>query len=341
MSADDRMTVTMLGTTRCGKTTYLHGMYAVLSAGQNGFFLHAEDPDLDLELSDQWDDLVEKGTLPQPNNEEPKSYPFTFRSGFMRLLSIDWLDYRGGAMSDRVGQTDARVLIDRLAQSDSIYLTLDGAVLADELENADNLNARRRMKAERMTMFVHRAAESRGGRIPSIVILITKFDLVARRFPNGAAAVEGAIAAAKDILPVAFEPGVTTLICPVTIGDFGLSTGERVDPALVKPQWVHKPMLFSMLYAEWEREQQLSLQMSTTRQTMGETAFELARLQSGFMSIFRRGQIRAHEQQMNRIGTTVVSDEQLLEKAQRQALALAREFVELPIYVDGQRVDFS
>jgi hypothetical protein len=241
----DRITVTMLGTSKSGKTTYLLGMYATLSAGQDGFFLHADDPDLDLDLSESWDALMDEGLLPPPTPNEPKTYPFVFKSGLTRLLDIDWLDYRGGAMTDRTTASDAERLVSRLAASDSIYLTLDGALLAQGVDERSFLTARRHTKAERMTWFVQNAA-SKLGRVPSLVVLVTKFDLVAARCPDGAAAVESAIDAARDILPIAFETGVTALICPVSLGDLGMPVAERVDPTSVAPRWVHKPMLFSM-----------------------------------------------------------------------------------------------
>jgi hypothetical protein len=339
MSAATEITVTMLGTSGSGKTTYLLGMYAALSGGQDGFFLHSDDDDLDLELSENWEALADEGVVPPPTADTPKSYPFAFRTGFTRLVTVDWLDYRGGAMTDRSGAADSAQLIDRLARSDSIYLTLDGELLQNGVDERNSAVIRRGTKAERMTRFVQGAAEKRG-RIPSLVVLMTKFDLIARATPGGgAAAVKRAVDAARLILPIAFEPGVTALVCPVSLGDIGTPIDDRIDPDRVAPRWVHKPMLFSMQQAQaLARAESASLARAAHAREQ-EKGFELAALQSNFFSIFKSGQIQALAGE--RIGAEhdAAKQRHMEEQAHRQARRLADEFRDLPIFVDGQRVE--
>jgi Double-GTPase 2 len=341
MTGPGRITVTMLGTTHSGKTTYLLGMYSILSVGQDGFFLHADDPDLDLELSENWDALVDEGVLPPPTPDTPKSYPFAFRSGFTRLVTVDWLDYRGGAMTDRSNAKDAAELTERLAASDSIYLTLDGEVLQDGVDERNYNDVRRRSKADRMTKFVHDAAE-RLSRIPSLVVLMTKFDLVAKRTPGGgAAAVERAIEAAKLVLPIAFEPGVTALICPVSLGDLGDATDGKIEPSRIAPRWLHKPMLFSMQQVQARERRARSAQAEAAQTGLQATGYELDELRRGFFAIFKGGQI-AHQQAVLQSTQDRLEEERRREaQAERQARKLAEEFAELPIFIDGQRVEHA
>src|SRR5690349_3434873 len=117
----------MLGTQGSGKTMYLYGMYAKLSAGESGFFLYADDHDIDLSLAEGWDALTSDGLLPPPTDEKPQRYPFVLNDGFQKILELDWVDYRGGAWMSRVNGSeaaDAPAMLQRLENSDSIYLVL-------------------------------------------------------------------------------------------------------------------------------------------------------------------------------------------------------------------------
>ncbi|MFD0635025.1 hypothetical protein ACFQ9X_29295 [Catenulispora yoronensis] len=57
--------VTMLGTKGSGKTTYLLGMYAVLSAGVQGHTLVTTDLDDDEDMADAWYELCDNGRVPR------------------------------------------------------------------------------------------------------------------------------------------------------------------------------------------------------------------------------------------------------------------------------------
>src|SRR5690242_3163575 len=108
MADDAKMTVTMLGPANSGKSTFLLGMYAILSGGDHGYFMHAAEADQDLDLSEAWDALIDDGILPPPTAETfERQYDFVFKYGFSSILEIDWLDYRGGAIADRARFDDS------------------------------------------------------------------------------------------------------------------------------------------------------------------------------------------------------------------------------------------
>src|SRR5262249_54193366 len=153
-----------LGTTGSGKSTYLLGMYAVMSAGLQDYFLYAEDADQDLDLSDAWDLLCDTGELPPANNvDEYREFSFVFKQGVTPLLGIDWMDYRGGAVSARGDSAeDVGMLRARLEQSDSVYLVVDGEQLGNWLADPDSVDqVRRKTKVKQMTTLVQRAIETR------------------------------------------------------------------------------------------------------------------------------------------------------------------------------------
>lgn len=120
------LTLTAIGTKFSGKSTFLLGMFDILSAGLHGYFMFTEDPDEGIDLQDTWDRLMDLGRLPDPTTKT-KCYRFVFNHGLTPLVTIDWMDYRGGALDDRGDSSpDVVELRERLNRSDSIYLMLDG-----------------------------------------------------------------------------------------------------------------------------------------------------------------------------------------------------------------------
>ncbi|MCX4699204.1 hypothetical protein [Streptomyces sp. NBC_01373] len=257
MSTDeiDQITVTMLGPSLSGKTTFLLGMYSVLSAGLNNYFLHATDWDQNLDLTEAWDALVDDGLLPPPNEADMvKPYSFVFREHLNPLLSIDWLDYRGGALDDRLRgeDSDTRTLIARLDMSDAVYLVLDGRYLRDPVTPNTIARVRRVTKAQHMTRLLQQTIDNRRKADqppPAVIILVTKADLVAEaRHPADRSVIwDQLVQDVTQVLPVCFLQGITTLVCPVMLGHFGVEETQQVDPQSVQPMGLHRPLLFSLL----------------------------------------------------------------------------------------------
>ena len=139
--ATPALKLTMLGGTNSGKTMFMLGMYNTLAVGMHGYFMFTEDPDQDLDLREEWDALLSDGTLPAATvMQASRQFGFVFNHGFTPLVSIDWMDYRGGAVDARKDEADVPVLLQRLADSDSIYLVLDGQKLAPWLNGSASLD---------------------------------------------------------------------------------------------------------------------------------------------------------------------------------------------------------
>ncbi|GAA2853042.1 hypothetical protein Acy02nite_51030 [Actinoplanes cyaneus] len=251
--------VTMLGGTGSGKTTYLVGMYAHLSAGLGNFFLHADNRDVDLDLASAWDAMIEDGLLPQPTTEEGglQVFDFTFRYGVDPLLRLNWVDYRGGVIRDRdSSKQDVSQLVARLGETDSVYITLDGALLADVLEKKPAAETKLQSAIGRYARTLGEIADQRDTQNlipPSVVLLITKGDLLRSLLPGDVAQRERqAREWAQKLLPQVFRHDWDVAVCIVSIGRIGRLTSSRVDPGELAPFRIDRPMVFS-LYSYYRR----------------------------------------------------------------------------------------
>lgn len=294
--------MTMLGTTRSGKSTYLLGMYAILSAGLNNYFVRTEDPDQDLDLSDAWDLLCDNGELPPPTTSgDYRNYGFVFSHQLTSLISIDCADYRGGALADRAeNNEDVGLLHQRLEASDSIYLVLDGERIGDWLAgDLSDHDVQRKLKIARMTQHVQRAVEARQARglpAPSIVLLITKADVVKEKNGSLGPALRRAAENLERLVPVAYQQGVTALICPVQLGRFGSGNHEQIDTALIDPVGVHRPLIFTLMHFLTEGIEAHQDELRELKAQRDAATAEALRLRTGFMNgLFRRGAIRRNE----------------------------------------------
>lgn len=230
------MTVTMLGRRNSGKTTFTLGMYAVLAAGFKGFSLQAGTLNEELDIANSWNHLADDSLWP-PGTRASQSYRMALKDGPTPVALIDWEDYRGGALFDLSEEPDAARLHERLHESDSVYVLVDGEALREYLKEGgiQRLGAHR-ISAILVNLFNH--VRERARPLPSIVILVTKSDLLDD--DPKAYRQDEIVRVIRELLPICFVPKITTLICPVTLGRF--SPDFAADP-----HQFHKPILWSML----------------------------------------------------------------------------------------------
>lgn len=336
--ADDypSLTVTALGNKGSGKTTFLIGMYAHLSAGQKGYFLSA-DPDTDLNLANKWDKLLDDGALPPPNEADNISYKFRFLDGLKPLLGIDWLDYRGGALEEETGSAsgDVKDLHDRLKRSDCVYLVVDGGYLVREVSHATRLGIMRKAGLRRMASLLQTAVEARKEAQtlpPSVVVLITKTDLIPpeRR--------DKIVPDIEQLLEVCFSAGLTTLICPVMLGDFGINPDSHVDPRDIAPHNLHLPIIFGL--AEYMFQLSSGIQQLSAAQALRYAALEreLRSLRSGGGAFFRSAKIAEAERELKKLTEERENMNAVEKAAANRARALFDELNELVLFRDGVQV---
>jgi hypothetical protein len=341
-----KIVMTMLGATGCGKTTYLYGMYATLSPGVNGYFLHTTDPDADVDLTEPWVELCETGALPKPNDPKPKSYQFAFKHEMKTLLEIDCQDFRGGAGTERskADDDDVMLLRKRLAVSDSIILTLAGEHVARWIADGApaGLNrARDPMKIARFSRAISEVMETRfrGGQpAPGVVVLITKADrlgpLTGKSTPE---ALDVVLRNLFNLVPVLASEGVTVLLCPVQIGAFGESEAEQVRPDQVNPKNLHKPVNFALMHYLTEIIPRRHGHLAGIDRQIDEESRQVAAMRGAFLGSWLFGErIRKTEESMEerRSARGEVQDE--IAQARSWAEQMAEELRSSPIYRSGK-----
>jgi hypothetical protein len=341
-----KITMTMLGASGSGKTMFLHGMYATLSAGIAGYFVYTRDPDHDIDLMDTWDRLNDEGVLPPPTEEVPTPYDFVLKHGITPLISIDCLDFRGGATDARsTSAADTAQLLNRLRISDTIYLALDGQHVGEWVNNlvpGGRANrARDPMKVARLSMFIQQAAEARmasGKPAPSIVVLITKADVLpAVTGMRKAEALRLAVENMDQIVPVVYSQGITALVCPVQIGNFGIEKHNMVDPTTVDPVGLHRPFIFSLWHFLTEVIQSDEETMRAIADSRSAAHEELSQLKGGFWrELFNGSRISSLSQSLENWDQEKARVDQNIRTARDRAGVLMEQLAKLPILKDGK-----
>lgn len=242
----DKAKITMLGTSGAGKTCYMLGLYATMQLGLQGFTLSTPDLDEDLRLTNLWDRLVEEEgeeRWPPATGMEPHRYDFDFSYGMRKLISFDWLDYRGGAIQDSSSQGDVQTLMNRLKESTCIFLCVSGELLSEESNG--NLNSvARKAGITRMNQFVSTLSKelSDDKRPFPIVLLVTKYDQCYQRER------ESLIADIKQLFKSLFvtDQNWLVMLCPVSLGK---ELSENPVSGEINPKNLHLPLIFA-LYAK-------------------------------------------------------------------------------------------
>jgi len=336
------LTLTMLGTTSSGKTTFLLGMYDILSTGVHGYFTFTEDPDQGVDLRDAWDLLVDEGELPPPNvADSSKYYRFVFNHGFTPLVTIDWMDYRGGALDDRKDSgADVSELRTRLERSDSIYLVLDGGSVAVWLDDPSKLAViHKRLKVQAMSSQVLQAVTNRkksGLPNPSLAVLITKADLLRGPDRSVGQALAKVVEGLPQLLPVVWAEGVTTFVCPVKVGDFGANSTGVVDVSTIDPVGLHRPLIFSLMHYLSEGLGAHEAQLARATAGHSETEQQIATLSQGFRAYFRGRQVIQLRGVADSYWQAIAAGQRDIRSDQDLITQLSQELAGHPIIRDGK-----
>lgn len=257
----DNIKITMLGATSAGKTCFMLGMYAAMRQGVKGFTFTSNDMDVDLELSDMWEQLVDpeqgKSRWPNPNNNVINYYSFGYCYGLKRFIGFDWIDYRGGVLRDTSTAEDRNALLDHFATSDCIFICLSGEHLTRSIKGHD---AAIRTKAgiDRMNGFFTNNLPP--NLRPPVAIVITKSDLMVGRVTNEV------INEIKDLFNPLFAVGSQweVMITPVTLGR---ELRDDKDQGEIAPVNIHLPVTYAAFQAF---KQELSKQQGSIKQMDGQ-----------------------------------------------------------------------
>lgn len=338
-----RVAVTMLGLSASGKTSFTMSMFGAMSRGVEGYFLYSEEDGK--QLLGSWAKLLDTGKFPQPTDMTGfKHYDFILNRGLGQgdILRIDWLDYRGGAIIDPShASQDVPVLTDQLVKSDSVYIVMDGetlgqwiASLIDGEDGSDDGLARimDRLGVGHISQMLIPAVTKRrrecGRESPSIVVLVTKEDRLAEvvRAPADLA-MEMVARHLPRLLPIAFSPGVQTLVSSTTLEAVGRGGLERCFVV---------PFVFTFL--EFLRQEIADEQhfLDANTDLHAANAEQLAVLSRRFGRFFQTGRIRDLTAEQRRIVREARDRQNRLLTLRQEAERLDTELRGARLYDGGQ-----
>jgi hypothetical protein len=171
--------VTMLGDSGSGKTVFMSSMYEKMRYGENGIAIRAISHNVNLDLSQNIENLYAHDNWPTTNEGREINYEFALSLNGQPLARIEWVDYRGGAIWEREETHEGQALIKSLQNSHSIICMIDMSKLGKL--RPESFHARTKTRLGHMANLCRSAAESK--RLRSILFVRTKSDEV--QHPNG------------------------------------------------------------------------------------------------------------------------------------------------------------
>lgn len=230
--------VTVIGFKNSGKTTYLAGMYIMMSTGRKNFSL-LTNPDLDLFLENLWDGIC-SGNFPLPSDKDEK-FSFHLAHNHKAVCDFDWLDYPGGVLADP-NHPSREKLNASIRESDCLVLVLDGDLFAIDAASESDYEAKLTKKLEfdsglRKEVKSLTRLSAEGVAIPPICIVVTKCDKINADYQ---AVVKNVLRNCEPLRPV-FEGNKLVMTASVSLGA-GIDHGEAPDPFCIE-----QPIAFAVL----------------------------------------------------------------------------------------------
>lgn len=321
----DKVKITMLGTTGSGKTCYMVGMYAYMAIGYNGLTFHAKDLDLDLELSNRYDNLVDnegEDRWPPPTQSgESKNYVFSLNYGFKPIIDFEWWDYRGGALKDQKNEEDTQTLLKNIKDSSSLFIAISGK---DFTEKGDEKKLR--STARRINTLINNLLSSRNINPQNpypIALVVTKCDLLYEDFSR-----EELIDRVQELFQGLFteNSGFFVMICPVTLGK---ELAAKPNDGKIKPEALELPVFFAV-YSEFKE------QYVARKNRLSSEKTRISNLETGgIKQWFKRGKIRDGKERIQSLGNEI---EQEIEPKLR---LLCNELKRTTLFLNGQEVEID
>jgi GTPase SAR1 family protein len=236
--------IIMLGDRASGKTCYILAMYEAMQFGTHGFAVTTVDPDQGVKLSNLWKTLVnESGNNRWPDKTNQISiYKFEFSEGLDSKLEFEWVDYRGGAMSEESSERDVQELKKQVLQSSGVFLCISGEHLKEKITDGNKFKISVDTKAKFMIKYLvdfGKEISREERQFSPIIITISQYDLCHKR------AKEELIEDIKKIFPPLFIENAywNVMICPVSLGK---ELAENPDYGRISPKNVDLPVMFAL-----------------------------------------------------------------------------------------------
>ena len=234
----------MLGPSKSGKTCFLATMYNVLESGVQGCSLSTRDLDQGAALNDLFQSLrKEEGEARWPmGTQEGSIFHFDFNVHHDTLLTLEWLDYRGGALKDKAAEADVQAILQHLGDSFAILISVDGELLKN---TRGGLDADDSLGVKRINQFLKRARDtaiSTGRPLPVVCLVITKGDAIMDGDEVAKAEMAQAVKNLYNSL-TANGSGWEVKITAVSLGE-GLHLDKQRE---INPIAVHEPIFYIAL----------------------------------------------------------------------------------------------
>ena len=233
--------ITMLAASGAGKTCYLRAMFARMSLGWEGLTFDL-DQDTEQQLLDEYDQMENpsgEDRWPPPTAEEPQRYEFRLRVAHKEVETYEWIDYRGGTLDAKPGESDYDALLDHLMASDGVLVCVSGQQLATI--GAD-MTLARAAKIQSMNRFL-RELESRAVAAnrprPGVGIIVTKSDYISD--------IDALETRLRGLFSSLFAPESDwqTAILPVTLGP-ELANHEGDPDVPLSPKQIELPLVYAI-----------------------------------------------------------------------------------------------
>jgi hypothetical protein len=199
----------------------------------------------------------------------------------------------------------------------------------------------KKLKVMAMSSLILQAVMNRqknGMPPPSLAVLITKSDLLRGPGRSLGQALAEVVEGLYQLLPILWADGVTALVCPVKVGDFGLNSTDAVDVSTVDPIGLHRPMIFSLMHylsgGLGAREAQRAL--VTARHSQAE--HQITALNQGFKALFRGRQVAQRQGVADSYRQTIADEMQQYRSDQDLIARLSQELAGHPIIYNGKLV---
>jgi hypothetical protein len=329
------MTITMLGFSKSGKSTYVLGAYEELVHGAHGCFLHTADHNAGVEMIRSLNAL-RSGKTPPPTSDKPVSHEFVLtRSGSTEQTAIDLIDFRGGAAFDvaRGKDGDTAQLHRRLVESDAIFLFLDSSHFSQPVTPGRLQAAREATGADRFADMIGKAVSDRqlAGRYPpAVVILLSKADLIDGR-PGSVERDWDELESEVHMLmgSGAFQPHLGVRIFPVSVGGFSTSPNGESSAVKMDVRSTANPVIFAAGCFLWACRLRVQQQQEQATAACTEARERLQRLTRWWPLIqqwFLRSQIAVARAALDRANDHVTALDARLAELSKQAQALLDSF---------------
>ncbi len=320
----------MLGDSGSGKTCYMLAMYAAMQMGDHGFTITTVDPDENVRLNNLWANLISTvGSRRWPDKtNQMKTYKFEFSEGLDSSIRFEWLDYRGGALSqESASDSDIVELRNQILQSSGLFFCISGEHLREKITAGSLPKVIVESKARFMTDYlVHlrkRVKREERQYFP-IIITVSKYDLCYDR-PK-----EELLEDIKKVFKPVFAEHThwLVMICPVSLGK-GLAFDKHSSKII--PKNLHLPLIFA-LYCKLGEIRKRQNEMYKNNDEILDKLLN----SSAFTRIAQGSKIANLEKKLENIDKY---REQINHLMKRIVVELKKQNAD--IYYNGQEIDFN